>query len=106
MKSAGSEPLVVRRFLRQRRPMFALTPRATKNSVSRRMTRSAKSRFMHCYCEYCLRTCAASNAPFAPGSFAWNIITVTAAEAVGARITLALPKVLEYPFMDHTRNFH
>jgi hypothetical protein len=46
--------------------------------------------------EYSLRTCSASNAPCAPGSFAWNIRTVAAAPAVGARMTLLLPNVVAF----------
>jgi hypothetical protein len=34
------------------------------------------------YCEYFLRTSAASNASFAPGSSAWNMTTVTPTSAV------------------------
>jgi hypothetical protein len=36
------------------------------------------------YCEYFLRTSAASNASLAPGSSAWNMTTVTPTSAVRA----------------------
>jgi len=45
------------------------------------------------YCEYCRNTWAASKALFASGSFAWNMITVTAAPATGVWTSVVLPNV-------------
>src|SRR5262249_28513561 len=66
---------------------------ATFDTAGRPSARNRVPAHSRPYHEYCLRICAASNAPCAPGSFAWNIQTVTAAPAVGARTTLVLPKV-------------